>query len=31
MYNGITIVTSYWSQQAIKVLNAEGTLYVPSS
>jgi hypothetical protein len=31
MYNGITIVTSYWSQQAIKVLNADGTLYVPSS
>jgi hypothetical protein len=25
----ITIVTSYWSQQAIKVLNPDGTLYVP--
>jgi hypothetical protein len=31
MYNGITIVTSYWSQQAIKVMNPDGTLYVPSS
>ena len=28
-YHGITLVTSYWSQQAIKVLNADGTLYVP--
>jgi hypothetical protein len=27
----ITIVTSYWSQQAIKVLNPDGTLYVPGS
>jgi len=27
----ITIVTSYWSQQAIKVLNPDGTLYVPAS
>jgi hypothetical protein len=27
----ITVVTSYWSQQAIKVLNADGTLYVPGS
>jgi hypothetical protein len=27
--NGITLVTSYWSQQAIKVLNPDGTLYVP--
>ena len=27
----ITIVTSYWSQQAIKVLNSDGTLYVPGS
>jgi len=27
----VTIVTSYWSQQAIKVLNADGTLYVPGS
>jgi hypothetical protein len=25
----ITIVTSYWSQQAIKVMNPDGTLYVP--
>ena len=30
-YNGITLVTSYWSQQAIKVLNPDGTLYVPGS
>jgi hypothetical protein len=28
-YSGITIVTSYWSQQAIRVLNPDGTLYVP--
>jgi hypothetical protein len=27
--NGITVVTSYWSEQAIQVLNADGTLYVP--
>jgi len=27
--NGVTLVTSYWSQQAIKVLNGDGTLYVP--
>ena len=27
----VTLVTSYWSQQAIKVLNADGTLYVPGS
>jgi hypothetical protein len=27
----VTLVTSYWSQQAIKVLNADGTLYVPNS
>jgi len=27
----VTIVTSYWSQQAIKVLNPDGTLYVPGS
>jgi hypothetical protein len=26
---GVTIVTSYWSQQTIKVLSADGTLYVP--
>jgi cell shape-determining protein MreC len=25
----ITIVTSYWSQQSIKVMNPDGTLYVP--
>ena len=25
----VTIVTSYWSQQAIKVMNPDGTLYVP--
>jgi hypothetical protein len=25
----ITIATSYWSQQAIQVLNPDGTLYVP--
>jgi hypothetical protein len=30
-YNGVTLVTSYWSQQAIKVLNPNGTLYVPGS
>jgi len=29
--NGVTLVTSYWSQQAIKVLNPDGTLYVPGS
>ena len=28
---GVTLVTSYWSQQAIKVLNPDGTLYVPGS
>jgi len=28
---GVTLVTSYWSQQAIKVLNADGTLYVPGT
>ena len=27
--NGITIVTSYWSGQAIQVRNPDGTLYVP--
>lgn len=27
----VTLVTSYWSQQAIRVLNADGTLYVPGS
>jgi hypothetical protein len=31
MYSGITLVTSYWSQQAIKVLDANGNLYVPGS
>jgi len=30
-FSGITLVTSYWSQQAIKVLNANGTLFVPGS
>jgi hypothetical protein len=30
-FNGVTLVTSYWSQQAIRVLNADGTLYVPGS
>jgi hypothetical protein len=29
--NGITLVTSYWSTQWIQVLNADGSLYVPSS
>jgi hypothetical protein len=28
---GITVVTSYWSNQAIQVLNSDGTLYVPNS
>jgi hypothetical protein len=28
--NGTTIVTSYWSQQLIQVLNPDGTLYVPN-
>jgi hypothetical protein len=27
---GTTVVTSYWSQQAIKVMNPDGTLYVPT-
>jgi hypothetical protein len=26
---GITLVTSFWSNQQIQVLNADGTLYVP--
>jgi hypothetical protein len=26
--NGITVVTSYWSQQSIKVMNPDGTLYI---
>jgi hypothetical protein len=26
-----TVVTSYWSSQTIKVLNPDGTLYVPST
>jgi hypothetical protein len=29
-YRGTTIVTSYWSSQALQVLNPDGTLYVPS-
>jgi len=29
--NGITVVTSYWSSQALQVLNPDGTLYVPGS
>jgi hypothetical protein len=28
---GWTIVTSYWSNQTLQVLNANGTLYVPGS
>jgi hypothetical protein len=28
-YNGVTIVTSYWSNQVIQVRNPDGTLYVP--
>jgi hypothetical protein len=28
---GITVVTSYWSDQWIEVLNSDGTLYVPGS
>jgi hypothetical protein len=27
---GTTVVTSYWSNQAIQVLNPDGTLYVPN-
>jgi hypothetical protein len=27
---GITVVTSYWSDQRIQVLNPDGTLYVPT-
>jgi hypothetical protein len=27
--NGVTIVTSYWSQQMIEVLSPDGTLFVP--
>ena len=30
-YYGFTVVTSYWSNQQIKVLNADGTLYVPQT
>jgi hypothetical protein len=30
-YNGITVVTSYWSSQKIQVLNDDGTLYVPGT
>jgi hypothetical protein len=30
-FYGITVVTSYWSNQAIQVLNPDGTLYVPHS
>ena len=29
--SGITVVTSYWSEQALQVLNADGTLYVPTA
>jgi len=29
VYNGTTLVTSYWSSQWIQVLNPDGTLYVP--
>lgn len=29
-WNGITIVTSYWSEQWLQVLNPDGSLYVPS-
>jgi hypothetical protein len=28
---GITVVTSYWSEQALQVLNPDGTLFVPGS
>jgi hypothetical protein len=28
---GITLVTSYWTNQTIQVRNADGTLYVPGS
>jgi hypothetical protein len=28
---GWTVVTSYWSEQAIQVLKSDGTLYVPGS
>ena len=30
-YRGTTTVTSYWSLQALKILNPDGTLYVPGS
>lgn len=30
-FNGTTIATSYWSTQWIQVLNADGTLYVPTA
>lgn len=30
-YRGTTIVTSYWSSQALQVLNPDGILYVPSA
>jgi len=30
-FHGVTLVTSYWSQQALQVLNPDGTLYVPGT
>jgi len=30
-FRGTTVTTSYWSSQRIQVLNADGTLYIPSS
>jgi hypothetical protein len=30
-FRGTTLVTSYWSSQALQVLNPDGTLYVPSA
>ena len=29
-FRGTTITTSYWSSQRIQVLNADGTLYIPT-
>jgi hypothetical protein len=28
--NGVTVVTSYWSEQALQVRNPDGSLYVPT-
>ncbi len=30
-FHGVTLVTSYWSEQALQVLNPDGTLYAPGT